>query len=121
MITNEAIEELISTAHSRSAAKHNLKRYIQENQWQVGPDRSETLGIFNRMRDTLADAYVVLDNLKRLHKTKTILRTAMGMFNHVTSLRPQADEDQASLLMKSMAGSFDEYARYYQTYINEES
>ena len=43
----------------------------------------------------------------------------MGMFDHVTSLRPQTDENQANLLMKSMAGSFDEYAHYYRTYIKE--
>ena len=42
----------------------------------------------------------------------------MGMFNHVTSLKPQVDENQSNLLMKSMTKSFNEYAHYYQAYIN---
>ena len=69
-VVNIAIKELISTAHNRTAARRNLERYIQENQWQVGPSQSETLAIFNKMKETLASAFAVLNNLKKIHKIK---------------------------------------------------
>ena len=43
----------------------------------------------------------------------------MKMFNHATLPRPQADKSQASLLIRSMAGSFNTYTHHYETYINE--
>ena len=115
----EAIEELIDMAHSSSAVKQNLEKIIQENNWNIGPNKTETLVIFNNMRTTLADASVVLDNLKRLHKGKTDLRTAMKMFKTATSPKPQADKSRASFLIGSMTGSFNTYTRHYETYINE--
>ena len=113
---NEAIEELIDMAHSSSALKQNLEKFIQENDWNIGPDKTETLVIFNSMRNTLADASVVLDNLKRIHKAKTDLRTAMKMFKTATSPKPQADKSRASFLIGNMTGSFNTYTHYYETY-----
>ena len=58
---------------------------------KIGPDKTETLDIFNYMRNILSDASVVLDNLKRLHEAKTDLKTSIKMFKTATSPKPQAD------------------------------
>ena len=71
--TNKVLEEVTDTAYSRSAVKQNLERYIQ-----IGPGQLETLVIFNSMRDTFSKAYVVLDNLKRLHKVKAEFKSCYG-------------------------------------------
>ena len=116
-VVNIAINELISNAHNRTAARQNFERYVQENQWQIGPSQSETLVIFSKMKETLADAFAVLNNLKKLHKMKNELRTAMRMINDMTFSKPQVDENQVDLIMRSMTESFNEYTNCYQAYI----
>ena len=82
-VTHTALKEVTNNAHSRSAVKQNLERYINENRWQTGPGQLETLVIFNCMRDTLSKTLVVRHNLKKLHKVKAELGAAMTMFNNI--------------------------------------
>ena len=98
MNVNIAITDLKKTAGNRTSAKRCLKRYIKENQMKVGPEHTERLAIFNKMKETCNDALVVLDNLTNLHKHKNMLRIATRMFNEATAVKPQVDEDQVEFL-----------------------
>ena len=83
---------------------------------KVGPEQTETLAIFNKMKETCNNALVVLDNLKNLHKHKNVLRTATRMFNEATAAKPQVDKDQVDFLTRTLMEAFDKYTDCHQKY-----
>ena len=63
------------------------------------------MDIFRNVRDTFAEISVVLDNLRRLHREKTNLRTVTEMFKTTTSSESYVNKGSQELIYSSRTNS----------------